>query len=70
MTKTDNSFSAFVSDELVRELKKFYKVSLSRKDDTDWDRGVVWGHQEVIDYLEVVSARQAKQRLKENSTSK
>ena len=43
---------------LVEALKQLHPVKLSERDDTDFDRGVAWGKQEMINYIAALYAKQ------------
>ena len=43
------------SQALIEALEKQYPITLSKRDDTDWDRGVAKGRQDVIDLLKQIN---------------
>ena len=47
-----------VNQNIVNALKKQFPIKLSRKEDTEFDRGDAWGVQRVIGFLQTVVDKQ------------
>lgn len=47
-----------ISKELIEALETQFPIMLSKRDDTDWDRGVAYGRQDVINLLKQLKTKQ------------
>lgn len=54
----DYSSFPIVSQDLLEELEQMYPIKLSGKEDDDFDRGVMWGRQDVINRLKAIRKKQ------------
>ena len=52
----------FVSQDLIDTLQNIYPIKLSTKEDDDFDRGVAYGRQSIIETLKIVRDKQLKNK--------
>lgn len=57
-TLGNNKQLPFVSKQLVDYLQEAFPVKLSKRDDTDFDRGAAFGKQELIELLSLMYEQQ------------